>query len=55
MFGPEFLQQLSALKGATDNGMSRLPELIVEGNAGNGLIRLKLDGTYAPERVAHRN
>lgn len=47
MFGPEFLQQLSALKGATDSGMSRLPELIVEGSAGNGLIRLKLDGTYA--------
>ena len=46
MFGPEFLQQLSALKSATDNGMSRLPELIVEGSAGNGLIRLKLDGNY---------
>lgn len=47
MFGPEFLQQLSALKGATDSGMSRLPELIIEGSAGNGLIRLKLDGTYS--------
>jgi DNA-binding protein YbaB len=46
MFGPEFLQQLSALKSATDNGMSRLPDLIVEGSAGNGLIRLKLDGNY---------
>jgi len=46
MFGPEFLQQLNALKSATDNGMSRLPEIIVEGSAGNGLIRLKLDGTY---------
>jgi nucleoid-associated protein EbfC len=46
MFGPEFLQQLSALKNATDGGMSRLPDLIVEGNAGNGLIRLKLDGNY---------
>lgn len=46
MFGPEFLQQLSALKNATDSGMSRLPEFIVEGSAGNGLIRLKLDGMY---------
>ncbi len=46
MFGPEFLQQLNALKNATDSGMSRLPEIIVEGTAGNGLIRLKLDGTY---------
>lgn len=46
MFGPEFLQQLAALKGATENGMSRLPEMIVEGSAGNGLIRLKMDGTY---------
>jgi len=46
MFGPEFLQQLSALKSATDSGMSRLPDLIVEGSAGNGLIRLKLDGNY---------
>jgi len=46
MFGPEFLDQLSKLKNATENGMSRLPEFIVEGTAGNGLIRLKLDGTY---------
>lgn len=47
MFGPEFLQQLNALKQATDGGMSRLPEYLVEGSAGNGLIRLKMDGTYA--------
>lgn len=47
MFGPEFLQQLSALKQAADGGMTRLPEFIVEGNAGNGLVRIKLDGTYA--------
>lgn len=47
MFGPEFLQQLNTLKQATDSGMSRLSEYIVEGNAGNGLVRLKLDGTYA--------
>lgn len=46
MFGPEFLQQLNALKSATDGGMSRLPEMIVEGTAGNGLVRLKLDGMY---------
>lgn len=46
MFGPEFLQQLGMLKNATDNGMSRLPELIAEGSAGNGLIRIKLDGNY---------
>lgn len=46
MFGPEFLQQLSALKSATDNGMSRLPDLLVEGSSGNGLIRLKMDGNY---------
>lgn len=47
MFGPEFLQQLNTLKQATDSGMSRLSEYTVEGNAGNGLVRLKLDGTYA--------
>lgn len=46
MFGPEFLNQLNALKSATEGGMSKLPDIIVEGSAGNGLIRLKLDGTY---------
>jgi nucleoid-associated protein EbfC len=46
MFGPEFLQQLNALKSATDGGMSRLPDIIVEGSAGNGLIRIKLNGNY---------
>lgn len=46
MFGPEFLQQLAQLKNATDSGMSKLPEIVVEGNAGNGLVRIKLDGHY---------
>jgi nucleoid-associated protein EbfC len=46
MFGPEFLQQLAQLKNATDTGMSKLPEIFVEGNAGNGLVRIKLDGNY---------
>ena len=46
MFGPEFLQQLTQLKNATDSGMSKLPEIVVEGNAGNGLVRIKLDGHY---------
>ncbi|MCC6700929.1 MAG: YbaB/EbfC family nucleoid-associated protein [Fluviicola sp.] len=46
MFGPEFLQQLAQLKNATDSGMSKLPEIVVEGNAGNGLVRIKLDGQY---------
>ena len=41
MFGPEFLQQLSALKSATDSGMSRLPELIVEGK-----VRLRHGTTW---------
>lgn len=52
MFGPEFLQQLSQLKNATDSGMSKLPELVVEGNAGNGLVRIKLDGTYALKELS---
>ncbi len=47
MFGPEFLQQLAQLKNATESGMSKLPEILVEGNAGNGLVRIKMDGTYA--------
>lgn len=46
MFGPEFLQQLQALKSATDSGMSKLSEVSAVGNAGNGLIKLKLDGNY---------
>ncbi|MFY7991381.1 MAG: YbaB/EbfC family nucleoid-associated protein [Fluviicola sp.] len=47
MFGPEFLQQLAQLKNATDSGMSKLPSIILEGTAGNGLVRIKMDGTYA--------
>ena len=47
MFGPEFLEQLKQLKVASEAGMAKLPELIVEGSSGNGLVRLKLDGTYA--------
>ena len=46
MFGPEFLEQLKVLKGATDSGMSKLSQIVVAGNAGNGLVRLKLDGNY---------
>lgn len=52
MFGPEFLQQLAQLKNATDSGMSKLPESIVEGSAGNGLVRIKLDGTYALKELS---
>lgn len=47
MFGPELLQQLMQLKSATDSGMSKLPEIIIEGSSGNGLVKIKLDGTYA--------
>jgi len=47
MFGPELLQQLMQLKSATDSGMSKLPGVIVEGSSGNGLVKIKLDGTYA--------
>jgi DNA-binding protein YbaB len=32
--------------------MSKLPEILVEGNAGNGLVRIKLDGTYALKELA---
>lgn len=46
MFGSDFIQQLAQLKNATDSGMSKLPEITVEGNAGNGLVRIKLDGNY---------
>jgi DNA-binding protein YbaB len=46
MFGPELIQQLSKLKGATDSGMQNLPNYLLDGSAGNGLIRLKLDGNY---------
>lgn len=47
MFGSEFLDQLKNLKDATDSGMTKLPEIIVDGSAGNGLVKLKMDGTYA--------
>lgn len=47
MFGPEFLEQLQHLKAASDEGMSKLPAYIVEGTAGSGLVRIKMDGTYA--------
>ncbi len=47
MFGPELLQQLAQLKSATDSGMENLPNYLLEGSAGNGLVKLKLDGTYA--------
>lgn len=47
MFGPEFLDQLKQLKEASEQGMAQLPEYVVEGTSGNGLVRLKLDGTYA--------
>lgn len=47
MFGPAFLDQLKQLKEASEQGMAKLPEYVVEGTSGNGLIRLKLDGTYA--------
>lgn len=46
MFGPELLQQLAQMKSATDSGMKNLPNYLLEGSAGNGLVRLKLDGTY---------
>jgi|GEM_PF-711360 len=46
MFGPEFLQQLKALKSATDSGMSKLGDVSVTGSAGNGLVKLRLDGNY---------
>lgn len=47
MFSPELLEELKNFKAASEEGMSKLPEKIVEGNAGNGLVRIKLDGTYA--------
>lgn len=46
MFGPDLIQQLAQLKGATDSGMKNLPNYILEGSAGNGLVKIKLDGTY---------
>ena len=46
MFGPELLSQLSKLKSATDMGMANLPERLVEGSAGNGLVKIKMDGMY---------
>ena len=51
MFTPELLQQLAQLKSATDSGMQNLPNHIVEGSAGNGLVRLKMDGTYALKKL----
>ncbi len=47
MFGPEFIEQLKQLKAASDQGMEKLPDILVEGTSGSGLVRLKLDGTYA--------
>lgn len=47
MLSPELLEQLQNFKSASEAGMAKLPEKIVEGSSGNGLVRLKLDGTYA--------
>lgn len=47
MFGPEFLEQMKQLKALSEQGMEKLPDLVVEGTAGSGLIRLKMDGTYS--------
>lgn len=46
MFNDDFLNQLKAMKSASDEGASRLKEKVVEGSSGNGLIKLKLDGNY---------
>lgn len=46
MLNPELLQQLAQLKAATDASMAELPNLVVEGSAGSGLVRLKMDGNY---------
>ncbi len=46
MFGPEFLEQMAKMKAATDKGMERLPDLEVDGSAGNGLVRIKMDGNF---------
>lgn len=46
MFGPELLAQLAKLKEATDMGMANLPDRIVEGSSGNGLVKVKMDGMY---------
>jgi DNA-binding protein YbaB len=47
MFGPDLIQQLAQLKSATDSGMQNLPNYVLEGSAGNGLVKIKLDGTYS--------
>lgn len=46
MFGPELLAQLAKLKEATDMGMANLPDRMVEGSSGNGLVKVKMDGMY---------
>lgn len=41
-----FLEQLKNLKNLTDEGMNELHQLTASGNAGNGLIKIKLDGNF---------
>ncbi len=51
MFNPELLQQLAQLKAATDQSLSEMPNVIVEGSAGSGLVRVKMDGNFQLKKL----
>lgn len=51
MFSDDFLNQLKAMKSASEEGASRLKEKVVVGSSGNGLIKLKLDGNYGLQEL----
>lgn len=52
MFGSGMLDKLNAMKNLADESKKRLDTIIVEGEAGSGLIRIELTGNRNFKSIA---